>query len=502
MLRASLGQIRNIIYAAELLLTAFHSQISPHHFRDEHGLSNPEKLVLARKDFELSDTAYEKERDVLREIVRNVKNNNNIMESWGSLQIGSTYSLFMPLADCDLHRYMETHPSPPDSFKNKAKLVQCAVGLAGAIVYLHEELETPNYEKLSCFHMDLKPQNILVIDRNGQQQWKLSDFNMSRVKGQRKISSELVPPSRSATFYEINNLFKQKKPDITNSFTESTVNRRGAGTYLAPEACLGYPLHAESDIWSLGCVMSVVLTYLHGGYAAVEEFSDLRSKKSHDSFDRFFTLSRGKELCGISDVRINDGVLRWFRRLRTESNKSEKLLFANLTRFLMANVFIVKPADRRGTKASHIREKLVDAFQVYSGMSEASAKPPSTPKSPSRLLEIFRPSRTSKTGLSLRSLGPSISLATPIRACMFGPDAQPLICVTDRELVAYSVHHVSSADDMDNIGAYGTASPHDKGRLWTTNVDVSTQLIIAATDHHEFDVSSYQILPIDCADVL
>jgi serine/threonine protein kinase len=136
---------------------------------------NEKALRLARKDFELNaaDKAHEKERDVLREIVRNAKKHSNIMNSLGSLEIGSTYSLFMPLADCDLKQYMELHPTPPKSPMLKAKIVQCAVGLAGAIVYLHDELESPVYEKLSCFHMDLKPQNILVVidPDTGNEEW-------------------------------------------------------------------------------------------------------------------------------------------------------------------------------------------------------------------------------------------------------------------------------------------------------------------------------------------
>lgn len=136
---------------------------------------NKKELTLARKDFELNaaDRAHEKERDVLREIVRNAKKHGNIMNSLGSLEIGSTYSLFMPLALYDLKQYMELYPTPPKSSIQKEKIVKRAVGLAGAIVYLHDELESPVYEKLSCFHMDLKPQNILVVidPKTGEEEW-------------------------------------------------------------------------------------------------------------------------------------------------------------------------------------------------------------------------------------------------------------------------------------------------------------------------------------------
>ncbi|KAF9692108.1 hypothetical protein EKO04_009934 [Ascochyta lentis] len=140
--------------------------ISPNHFRFDSSSINDRELTLARKQFLLeADThAHENERKVLLDIVRNSKKSINIMEGWGSLEFGSTFSLFMPLAICDLQQFMERNPSPPTLPKEKAVFVERAIGLAGAIVFLHEELESPVYEKFSCFHMDLKPQNILVVN--------------------------------------------------------------------------------------------------------------------------------------------------------------------------------------------------------------------------------------------------------------------------------------------------------------------------------------------------
>jgi serine/threonine protein kinase len=136
-------------------------------------MSNNQELQLTRKDFKLNavDRAYKKERNVLQEIVRNAKKHDNIMKSLGSLKISSTYSLFMPLANCNLKQFIELNPTPPNSPSEKAKIIQYTARLAGAIMYLHNELESPVYKKLSCFHMDLKPQNILVvIDPNTSKQ--------------------------------------------------------------------------------------------------------------------------------------------------------------------------------------------------------------------------------------------------------------------------------------------------------------------------------------------
>jgi serine/threonine protein kinase len=309
-------------------------------------MSNDQPLQLARKDFELNaeDKAHEKERDVLREIVRNARKNVNIMKSLGSLESGSTYSLFMPLANCDLKQYMERHPDPPTTSSQKAGIVQCAVGLAGAIVYLHEELESQIYEKLSCFHMDLKPQNILVVinPTNGEHLWKLSDFNMSRVKMKRKPPAEQRSIRRSLTFidkevYEVNKLFKRRIPDSADrSVTDYTINRRGTGTYLAPEACIeGHPVQAESDTWSLGCVISVVFSYLFGGQEAVNAYSDLRGKKE---IDRFFTFTTSNGPPRLKTTQINEAVKNWHQDLRMRTKKrdpQEGAIFDALIKFLI-----------------------------------------------------------------------------------------------------------------------------------------------------------------------
>jgi serine/threonine protein kinase len=136
--------------------------------------------------------------------------------------------------------------------------------------------------------MDLKPSNILVVidDLTREKQWKPSDFNMSRVKAKSKYPGFDQPIlHQGRTFdhiYDFNTLFKRRIPDRTDSYlTDSAVNRRGTGTYLAPETSTGkQPIRAESDTWSLGCIVSVVFSYLYSGNTAVIEFGDLRSKKA------------------------------------------------------------------------------------------------------------------------------------------------------------------------------------------------------------------------------
>lgn len=455
-------------------------------------MSNPpggKKLELARKDFVLTarDGAYDREREVLREIVRNVRNNSNIMESWGSLEFGTTYSLFMPLANCDLMEYMESR-TQPQSFGEKAAFVKCAVDLAGAIDFLHEQLVSPNYEKLSCFHMDLKPQNILVVIRksDGVHTWKLSDFNMSRVKGRKNPG---LQPNRSPTFYDINKLFKQEKPIVpTSSLGDTTVNRRGTGTYLAPEACIGDSVQAESDIWSLGCVISIVFTYMCEGFSGVQGFSKLRSLKSRDLTDCFFTLSRKRDLPKISDAVLNDGVPRWLKQLRTtQPTDSEKAILEDLTRFLEKQVFVIDPARRRSTTADQIRAKLVDAFNGYRKIPEPRFEPPTSPR-PRSIFGILRSPTKVNSSTVLRPIRLKTNLDPPLITGVLGSDACPLVCATSRKLKAFQVHHITSEVATDNLVESESVSPLNITLSWSKHVAASIRYVIAATDSEEFEV--------------
>jgi serine/threonine protein kinase len=463
-------------------------------------MTNEKPLQLARKDFELNaeDRAYEKERDVLREIVRNARKHENIMKSLGSLEIGSTYSLFMPLANCDLKQYMERFPDAPTTFTQKAKIVQCAVGLADAIVYLHEELESQTYEKLSCFHMDLKPQNILVVidPTNGEQLWMLSDFNMSRVKMKRKSTTEQSSLRRSLTssdnVYEVNKLFKRRLPDAANrSVTDYTISRRGTGTYLAPEACIeGHPVHAESDTWSLGCVISVVFSYIFGGQEAVNAYADLRGR---NEIDRFFTFTGSNGPQRLKNAQVSEAVKRWHQDLRMRTKRrdpQEGAIFEAVIRFLDRSVLLIDPNKRSQTRAANVRDKLKEAFKEFHSMAIPTPAPVQSPRS--RLGSITKYFRRESSDLEPQPKDWKIQLSTNVRSCAFGPNAQPLVCVTDNTLTAYSLELVLLSNNSSEFGEdlipYGQASPENKLQQWSPNIGISTQYILARTNHQKFDV--------------
>lgn len=261
-----------------------------HFFNPQTKTENTEPLDVARKDYVLSSEFPARgEREIMDKILTSSGLAcDNILENFGSLEIGqNTYSLFMPLAICDLRQYMmAVHKTSPRTIADKAKIIDSAEGLAGGLNFLHTEMKTADKEELVCYHMDLKPSNILIFREKRKDKecniWRLSDFGMSRVKLRRKDQDV-------AREKDFNSWFVRRQVKPSDPSLSATLNRRGEGTYLAPESISSSrSMGTASDVWSLGCVMSVVFTYLEGGSEAVERYQDARM--DYAKADRYVLL--------------------------------------------------------------------------------------------------------------------------------------------------------------------------------------------------------------------
>jgi serine/threonine protein kinase len=306
----------------------------------------------------------------------------------------------------------------------------------------------------------------------------LSNFNISRVKIKRKQTINQLSSRRSSTFtnnvYEINKLFKQRTPNASDaSIANYTINRRKAGTYLAPEACIeGHPVQGKSNIWSLGCVISVVFSYIYGGQEAVETFASRRYEKSLD--DRFFSFSGGNVPHKLGDAQVNNAVRRWFKHLRIKTkqqNSEEGAVFEAVIRFLGNKVLVIDPKQRQSTTARKVREKLIKAFNAFRSMTNSGPSPHKIPKSQSNISKLFRSIRGRQSEAGIHAEDWKIRLPAFVRTCAFGPNAQPLIYTTNGILIAYSLEHVllsSESGDSNNFDedlmTYGQATPQDNGR--------------------------------------
>ncbi|RYC54000.1 hypothetical protein CHU98_g12208 [Xylaria longipes] len=144
--------------------------------------------VVARKDYfrrNHAQTDFQNERDIYKDISSSTIKCDNVLLSFGSVENESTsiFSLLMPIAESDLEQYMKQQLKTPDiSIEKLKELIFCAAGLTRGVAHLHDGITPLNSERLVCYHMDLKPNNVLIFRENGKIIWKISDFGLSRVK--------------------------------------------------------------------------------------------------------------------------------------------------------------------------------------------------------------------------------------------------------------------------------------------------------------------------------
>ncbi|KEY73053.1 hypothetical protein S7711_06126 [Stachybotrys chartarum IBT 7711] len=339
-----------------------------HLFDPSDAWENTDTEDLARKDYVMKTERPWMERDILDTVLNNSAGGcKNILQSLGSIQIENTYSLFMELADHDLDDYMTNlHTLAPNTLQ-KAELIRCAAGLASGLDFLHTKLRSRDNAELVCYHMDLKPSNILISrdaarDENSQI-WKLSDFGMARVKIKRSthnIESE----------GDFNRLFNPQDPP-SNPTASATLNKRAAGTYLAPESVSSTPkMKASSDIWSLGCIISVLFVYLDSGKKNLDPYSDERANRSQSEgcgdCDRFFLYSRQ-----ITSIRRHPVVSEWHKKLvknARETDKAEAEIIRTLLSYVEKSVLQIEQ-NMRAT-AEQVQKVLERTYNLYRNLEK------------------------------------------------------------------------------------------------------------------------------------
>ncbi|KAL4862470.1 hypothetical protein BDV12DRAFT_203013 [Aspergillus spectabilis] len=310
-------------------------KIERRHFRStEDRTGNIEPEWLARKDFKRQQ-AFTVELDVLQAIMKQPQKHNHLVMVLAILQYRDTHSLFFPLASCDLQQYLNgkyrgEYPAPT-ALQDKSAIFGRGVALAGALSFLHG-----GFGGTSCLHLDLKPSNVLVYDAYDSEKeiWKITDFGLTRVRSQEHSS---VAPGVE-------------------------------GTYLPPEcATPGGRVTTQSDVWSLGCIFSLVITYMVYGSKGVRIFGEKRAQRPDDSF---YIIKRH------STPRISSDVTDWFDQLRQShvSDEKESRVIRESLDYLQSKA--LHPI--RGQRAS--AKDVEDALKRIHGYFTQQA-PPSSPSS-------------------------------------------------------------------------------------------------------------------------
>lgn len=170
----------------------------------------------------------------------------NIVKLLTAYTINQTHNFLFPIADGDLKSIFRQQGRPP-GLETDNSVFQALHELASAIQAVHDYFsEKFSIRKIGC-HYDLKPENILY--RSGK--FILSDFGLSRLSEEDDGSDSLY--------------------------------QNGAADYWAPECRAlqerfkSRPIGRSSDMWSFGCILLEMLTYLQQGPSGVKHFAEKRT---------------------------------------------------------------------------------------------------------------------------------------------------------------------------------------------------------------------------------
>jgi hypothetical protein len=257
---------------------------------------------LVRKEFRprsTSKTEYELE-------IRNLSflkllKHPHIVELLGCYTYRDRHNLLFPLARGGTLADLLSADKALAFSKDEA-LIVALCGLSSALCVVHNFV-SDDLKAIGCHH-DLKPSNILVDDTK----FLLADFGLSRFK-------EI--PQASATLF-----------------------RGGRGDYIAPECedlengFEKHVIHRSSDIWSFGCILSEVLTYMIDGPAGVRDFKQRRKYKIESTNWNTFRFHCGSD-------KPNNNVLKWLEEIEQKTSTSGRLIT-----HLVRQMLFLKPEVR------------------------------------------------------------------------------------------------------------------------------------------------------------
>jgi serine/threonine protein kinase len=360
----------------------FRVKVAPGHFispQGEGGDADELPRELARKDYKLNREDREEgeeerrlrggrrirdEKDILQ-LLHDCRNHGHIVKTLGAFHNGVRYSLFLELAARDLNKYLHDRNEKLTSPAAKADFLQCAADLTSALVWLHEGIKIENYDKCICYHLDLKPHNILVFLKGSGERgsgekdmiWKLSDFGEAVLK--MSTNEELTGPRKFFSF---------KKP---NSDFSHTHNTRREGSFLAPESRNKRGMGTHSDVWSWGCIVSILFAFLEHGSQGVDEYEEIRLKdRDVKKSDQFF-----RPPLTWTAPKINTKVEEYHGQLiqAAESRDAvEGRAVKKFLDFLVDEVFVINFKDR--TTARRMEEELRKVRDCYMRQAEGRSR--------------------------------------------------------------------------------------------------------------------------------
>lgn len=238
-------------------------------------------------------------------------------------------------------------------------LINEVAGLANALDYLHDGLHLADGEHVICVHHDIKPENILIFHDHMSPvgRWKITDFGVSRLKKAQSDSDDhVVYP-----YYHI-----PKAP------ASLTIPKRPMGSFQAPEVERQKEkvVGIQSDIWSLGCVLCLVLAYAIGGTSLVKTFDETRKQRKEEKDE---SMSYEDDYYYVDKPpTLKPEVTTWFHSI-TQGRKS----WVKHCTSIIASMLNIDPRNR---PSARLAEKKL--YCVGEEIKEQKSSEPPLPRKP------------------------------------------------------------------------------------------------------------------------
>ena len=196
---------------------------------------------------------------------------DSIMVCLGAVQIGEMCYIVSELALCDLHMVLHQQLDedcinrlpPTDELRGPSYLLGGALGIAKGLEWLHWELPHFYDQPQECFHLDLKPSNILVFGAEKSWMWKIADFGEASI---------CVHDERA------------NNGEGTDERSPVTTTRRAPDVYQAPEVEIENGVVGRAcDIWSFGCILLDILAFASFSHTGVKRLQAVRSDARENS---------------------------------------------------------------------------------------------------------------------------------------------------------------------------------------------------------------------------
>ncbi|KAF8250008.1 kinase-like protein [Wilcoxina mikolae CBS 423.85] len=264
------------------------------------GYAEAQSMIYARKEITAPDTNWHilDEANNLHKV--NQLHHPHIIRLVKTYQKGkNNFNIIFPYAKVNLHRYLRI-PSlgaprlSTDSDLSQNRLWPQILGVAEGLNLIING--SRNKESFIGFHFDLKPQNILILEKQKLDTLVISDFGQARLI------------------------------DRGDRFTSRRTFGGGTDSYTPPESSDGFVLkaqHNKYDIWPLGIILVEVLSFVVKGESGPKRLDKVRETSESRGVDsRFWRIpdrtSRGE---------LKPEIVQFMTEIRDAPEKEENRVF-------------------------------------------------------------------------------------------------------------------------------------------------------------------------------